>query len=948
MIIRAGMTLPRWPLAAVGAMTLSLTGLACYPAGTPGTGGPSQGSTGAPAAAPTSTAGQGGAPTAAAVPAPTATPAPPNVPGAQATFWEGADLSPREPVVALSTAEQRKRFVMQPGYRIEPILTEPAIEQPGQITFDANGRMYVLELRSYMLDADARDELAPINRISRWEDRNSDGIYETGTVFVDSLVFPRFVTPLQDGVILTKESNADEVWKYSDTNGDGVADQRELFTTGFGRQANVEHQEAHLTWAMDNWMYATYASVRLRWSPSGALREPIGSPGGSWGVTQDNDGKVWIQAGASGLPGYYQLPLAYGNFTVGDQMDPALRTPYGLTRLADVQDGMPSVRKEDGAVIRTTAGAGANIYRGHRLPRDLVGDYFYGEQVSRALRRVRPRNTEGVTQIGNFYEAQKTEFIQSTDPLFRPVDNKTAPDGTIYIADMYHGIIQEGQWTQPGSYLRAKLDQYQMDKIVGYGRIWRVTYDGIERDRTQPRMFQETSAQLVGHLSHPNGWWRDMAQQQLVLRQDRSVVPALRTLARTSSNELARMHALWALEGLGALDVAFARQLMKDASPRVRVQAIRASETLYKANDRSLAAEYASMTRDRDADVAIQAMLTLNALKISSAPAAIRAAMSANPARGVQEFGRQLLDPPAPAGGGAGGLSAAQRALLARGETLFRESCTECHGQTGMGTPVGDGMLMAPALAGNPDVQGHPDVVIRTLLHGLTGPIAGKSYVGGTMVPQKQSDDWIAAVASYIRTGLTNQATLVTPEQVSRVRAATASRTSPYTYDELTSTVPMPLAVQPTWKATASHNGRTSVAAGIPDPISAFSFEGWTTGVPQQPGMWYQVELPETVTLSAIQFTSRTQAVPVPAGSTAPPSPPTILGPLGYRVQVSTDGTNWSAPVAEGKATEPTTLIDFAPVPARFVRITQTAGAGPTAPVWTMARLRLFERITRR
>ena len=181
--------------------------------------------------------------------------------------------------------------------------------------------MYVLELRTYMLDADSKDELAPRSRISRWEDRNNDGVYETGTTFVDGLIFPRFVTPLGDGVILTKESNAGEVWMYTDTNKDGVADKRELFTTDFGRSANVEHQEAELTWLMDNWMYATRNAVRLRWTPKGAIREPIGNPGGSWGITQDDDGKMFSQGGASGVPGYFQFPVHYGEFAHPQELE---------------------------------------------------------------------------------------------------------------------------------------------------------------------------------------------------------------------------------------------------------------------------------------------------------------------------------------------------------------------------------------------------------------------------------------------------------------------------------------------------------------------------------------------------------------------------------------------------------------------------------------------------
>src|SRR6185503_1921253 len=135
------------------------------------------------------------------------------------------------------------------------------------------------------------------------------------------------------------------------------------------------------------------------------------------------------------------------------------------------------------------------------------------------------------------------------DPLFRPVNMKTAPDVTLYIVDMYHGIIQESEWTPKGSYMLQKIEQLQLDKFTAHGRIWRLVYDGIQPDRRQPRMLDEQASQLVAHLAHPNGWWRDTAQQLIVLRQDKSVVPALQTIVRTSKNQLARFHALWTLEG---------------------------------------------------------------------------------------------------------------------------------------------------------------------------------------------------------------------------------------------------------------------------------------------------------------------------------------------------------------------------------------------------------------
>ena len=222
------------------------------------------------------------------------------------------------------------------------------------------------------------------------------------------------------------------------------------------------------------------------------------------------------------------------------------------------------------------------------MPKDLLGHLIYGEPVGRIVRRVEPVVTEGLTQLHNVYQDEQSEFIRSLDPLFRPVDMATAPDGSLYIVDMYRGIIQQGNWVQEGTFLRAKVKQYQLDKVAGNGRIWRLTYDGIERDTRMPRMHEETPQQLVEHLLHPNGWWRDTAQQLLVLAQDTSVVPALQDLARTSGNQLGRIHALWTLEGLRALDTRLVRTLFQDEDPRIRAHALRASESLYKAGETSL------------------------------------------------------------------------------------------------------------------------------------------------------------------------------------------------------------------------------------------------------------------------------------------------------------------------------------------------------------------------
>ncbi len=868
------------------------------------------------------------------------------------------DFSKKPPVLPLTPAEEAKRFLLPPGYKMELVLSDPDIEESAQIAFDGNGRMFVLELRGYMQNADAAGELDPVGRISVHEDRDNDGVYETHKVFVDKLIFPRFVLPYGANAVLTKESNADEVWKFTDTNADGTADKKELFATGLGRLLNVEHQESGFTWGMDNWIYSTINSARVRWTPGGVLREPTGSNGGQWGTTQDNYGKLWFQAGASGMPGYFQLPVVYGNFSYPEQFEPDLNIIWGAPVLiADMQGGMNATRMPDGSLARATAGAGNDVFRGDRLPADMVGDYFYGEAVGRVVRRLRPVKTDGLTQLRNVYPL--SEFLRSTDPLFRPVDVTTAPDGTLYITDMYRGIIQESQWSGPGTYLRSRIEQYALDKVVRHGRIWRLTYEGMGRRTTPPRMLNETPAQLVAHLTDTNGWWRDTAQQLLVLRQDKTVVPALKQMVRSDANQLARIHAVWTLEGLASADAALLRELMEDPDPQIRTQAIRASETLYKAGDRTFAADYKARTKDSDVDVTMQAIMTLNTLKVPDAADAIKAVIEVNKAKGVQLVAGTVLNPPANAGrgGGLGGFGVAphtpaEQAVLEKGQAIYKEVCFACHGDDGRGEamPGGPaGATRAPALASSPRVSGHQDYVIKTLLHGLTGPVNGTTYAE-VMVPMGQSpDDWIAAVGSYIRNSFGNRAALIAASDVARVRAAAAARKAPWSTAELEASLPRLVVVDPGWKLTASHNNPTA--------SDALTIRPWTSGQPQQAGMWLQVELPQPVPLTEVEFQSSPVALDaqpaVPGAPTrtglggrgipgAPPPPPLLPGfPRGYQVQVSMDGSTWSKPVAQGNGTGVRTDVTFAPVRAKFVRITQTAAAAD-AP-WSVERLRLYE-----
>jgi mono/diheme cytochrome c family protein len=467
-------------------------------------------------------------------------------------------------------------------------------------------------------------------------------------------------------------------------------------------------------------------------------------------------------------------------------------------------------------------------------------------------------------------------------------------------------------------------------------------------------------------------------------------VPALQKLAATRGEkaQLARIHALWTLEGLGALDASFVREQMKDADPQIRIQAIRASETLYKAHDKSFANDYKAMTRDTDPNVVIQAMLTLNLHKVPGYQDVIRSTSETSIVRGIKEIGTQILKPstsqgqrPSLSDTGAGGvnMSIEERRSMQRGEGIYRELCFTCHGPDGHGTPMGgaaDGSTLAPPLSGSPRLQEHRDYIIKVLLNGLTGPIADKSYPGGIMVPMgSNSDEWIADVASYVRNSFGNQAMFVTPAQVAAVRKAT-TRQTPWTLPELEASVPARLTNTSQWTLTASHNPEAAANA-----VSSGSAR-WDSGVAQAPGMWFQIELPSPTTVSEVQLDSTPPGggflvLTPPRGQTPNPAttqgsagdqPPTQSGstgasrgqtpnagrgragfgppgrgPVAYTLQLSRDGTSWGAPVAQGAGETPTTIIPFPAAQAKFIRITQT-GSATNNEFWGIQQVRVYGR----
>ena len=834
------------------------------------------------------------------------TPIPSDFPTAENTS-QRYPLAPIKTAIADLTPAQALAHINVPaGYNLELVASDPTIINPVMCTWDGDGRMYVAEMRSYMMDVDATKENEPVSRVSRLSASKGDGVLDQTTVFADHLVLPRMVLPLDDRVVIA-ETYTGKFVSYRDTHGDGVADERKELYDGGATKANLEHQDSALTWGIDNYLYtAQLSSRRFRFSHGSWETDPLyGNNNSQWGLAMDDAGRLFCSTAGGEKPvyGFQQFP-SYGSLQLPGETVAGFDETFPGVQTVDVQGGLGRVHPLKGTLNHFTACCGQSIFRGDRLHDDLVGDYLLPEPVGRLIRRAKIQVVDGKRVLAN--ACPGGEFITSDDLAFRPVWSATGPDGCLYIVDMHHGIIQEGAWTNAGSYLRGIVLRDGFDKYVGHGRIYRLVADGVEPG-PKPHMLHETPAQLVEHLSHANGWWRDTAQKLIVLKGDHSVVPALRELALHGRSALGRLHALWTMDGLDASDRTVVVAAMGDADERVRVAAIRIAERLLRAGDQHLLDQIAAALKDASIDVVVQAIDTLRYAPKDVAKPLIEHAISAHLGNEIiTSSGQQSIQfDAAKPGAVTVNIDPEGLALLKKGREHFTQICFACHGNDGLGVVTSDGMHLAPPLSGSSRVQGSPEALVRIVLNGLMGDVDGKQYPG-LMVPQKANDDqWIAETLTYIRNSFGNHATSILPGDVARIRKAVGDRAAPYTLKEIGLYLAVPTTVMRSWTWTAS--GEPENALKVCDGDRATR---WSTGKPQEPGQYLQFDAGTNYRFSLMVLDTEASQNDFPHQ---------------YEVRTSNDGMHWSNPVARGGG-KPLLMINFpAGTSARFVRILQTA-----------------------
>jgi putative membrane-bound dehydrogenase-like protein len=491
----------------------------------------------------------------------------------------------------LSPAEALAGFQIEPGYRIDLVAAEPLVQDPVAIAFDEDGRLYVAENRGYPDPLDGAPA-PPQGVIARLTDTTGDGQYDTRTEFATGLTYPNGIMAWNGGVFVTC---APDLLYLKDTTGDGIADERRVVLTGFNATRTAQIRFSHPTLGPDHWIYLTsglnggrvvapdrpgqpaveFTSSDSRFNPRTHAFELTGGQG-QYGLTFDDHGRRFICANRHPVWHVVLEPrelqrnphLAFSDAVQEVSTVGAQAIVWPLSPDLTTASFHPTLMSTPHAGTFTSA-SGVHVHRGDALPAGHAGSLFICESAQNLVQR-QVREPVGVT-FRSRPARQGAEFLASPDSWFSPVFAANGPDGALYIVDMYRKDIDHPQYVPEPS---RRLFDFTAGR--DRGRIYRVASADRPPGDMTPDLGQASTEALVAALAHPNAWWRETAQRLLVERDAHDAVPGLRGLADAA--EMARLHALWTLDGLAALRDEDLVRALADVHAGVRENAVRLAE----------------------------------------------------------------------------------------------------------------------------------------------------------------------------------------------------------------------------------------------------------------------------------------------------------------------------------------------------------------------------------
>jgi putative membrane-bound dehydrogenase-like protein len=546
-------------------------------------------------------------------------------------------IAPTEPKDALAT------FKIHPEFKLELVAAEPLTCDPIAIAFDEFNRAFVVEMTGY---SEHRDDIP--GDIRMLEDTNDDGVYDKATVYVDNLPWPVAVTCWDGGIFVGAPP---DILYCKDTDGDGKADVRKVVFTGLGL-SNVQGMFNTFLWGLDNRIHAAGSlsggtitrpdvpnspgvSVNgrnFKWDPISMSFEATTSSA-QHGMAFDDWGRQFECSNSD----HIQMLMYEDRYTA---RNPFLAAPN--SRVSIAEDG-PSADVfrispvEPWRIVRTrlrvkglvpgpvegggraagyfTSATGVTIYRGDAWPEKYNGNAIIGDVGGNLIHR-KTVEAKGIGLTARRADPG-VEFIASTDIWFRPVQFANAPDGNLYVCDMYREVIEH-----PLSLPEIIKKHLDLSSGNDRGRIYRISPKNWKWNKPT-KLGDLPTADLVSKLESANAWTRETAARLIYQRQDKSIVPALEKLAN-SPKPSARLHALCALDGLGALKPNVAMKALGDKEAGVRENALRLSEKLV-AESPELRAKLESMTGDPNIRVRYQLAFSLGEIKGDEKSAALAA-----------------------------------------------------------------------------------------------------------------------------------------------------------------------------------------------------------------------------------------------------------------------------------------------------------------------------------
>ncbi|MCH6256039.1 hypothetical protein MLD52_05730 [Puniceicoccaceae bacterium K14] len=460
---------------------------------------------------------------------------------------------------ALSPSESLNSIQVPLGFKIELVASEPLVNDPVAIDWDETGRLWVVEMWGYLAN---QPNAGQTGRIVILEDTNQDGRMDKSSVYLDNLNNPRAISFVKDGVLIAAPP---KLYYSQDKNGDDTCDSIRTIAN-YAKDGSYWEAENGLVYGINNWLYSAGSNRKLRFDGND-LKQRKTLERGQWGIAKDNYGRIFYTSDQDWLTGD-SFPWKESNRNAGYKAKAGLSEKIATNDelFVHLANSHGNSNLDQNQAVPVSSACGPTIYRGDTFPESYQGNAFVCAPLHNMVACFR-LETDGISIKGKqllsqISDSNQTTFIGSTDQYFRPVNTSVGPDGSLYIVDMY----------------RAQFDEYSpTQNKTGRGRIYRLAPK--DQDTTPspfPNIQKMDSAALVIYLDHSNGWWRDTAQRIIVERQSttKSTISKLKALLSTGT-ELGKIHALWTLHGLGAIDNSVFELTQQDDSSWVRIHGLR-------------------------------------------------------------------------------------------------------------------------------------------------------------------------------------------------------------------------------------------------------------------------------------------------------------------------------------------------------------------------------------